>query len=178
MSEAQVNPVDQQQGEAQGCEHMDVPAEQHERLMAFAGEWNAQIKMWMGPGTDPMESTGTMVCTPVLGGRFLEQKYGSEGEMPFEGRGFWGFNSTSEEYEGFWIDSWSTFMQRENGHHDENTNSWEMVGSFVEPGGKKKMKKRTVIEVISESEHTLKMFFSTEDGSDEWLCMEIHYNRA
>lgn len=178
MSETQNTPTEAPQGESQQCGHIDVPEEQHQRLMAFAGEWDSTIQMRMGPGTEASESTGSMVNTPVLGGRYLEQKYSSEGEMAFEGRGFWGYNSNSGEYEGFWIDSWSTFMQRENGHYDPSTNSWEMIGFFVEPTSKTKMRKRTVIEVISESEHNLKMFFAAEDGADEWLCMEINYTRA
>ncbi len=58
------------------CDFAAISAttEDHKRLAPFAGSFKAEVKMWMGPG-DPMVSTGRMVNTLDLGGRFLHQVY-------------------------------------------------------------------------------------------------------
>ena len=75
------------------CEAMGALAPQHELLKPFAGTFNSEVKIWMGPG-EPMVMTGTMENSLDLGGRFLKQVYASNTPMDecgtvFEGRGFW-----------------------------------------------------------------------------------------
>ena len=53
-------------------EEMSRTTEHHERLKPFEGTFKGEVKMWMGPG-DPMVSTGTMVNSLELGGKFLHQ---------------------------------------------------------------------------------------------------------
>ena len=93
---------------AQATAPHSTPVEAHETLRQFEGKFKAEVKLWMGPG-DPHVSTGVMTNTMALGGRFLQQEYvgdQTEGPFPnFEGKGFWGFNTVTNQYEGFWIDT-------------------------------------------------------------------------
>ena len=57
-----------------GCSEMGALAEAHKNFEVFVGTFKAEVKMWMGPG-EPMVSTGVMVNTLDLGGRFLRQEY-------------------------------------------------------------------------------------------------------
>ena len=119
-------------------EKMAALSDAHKRFETFIGTFKAQVKMWMGPG-DPMVSTGTLTNDLELGGRYLRQVYmGDAQEGPFanfEGRGYWGFNTTTNQYEGFWIDTASTSMQRETGDVDSTGKVWTMVGEFTDPSG-------------------------------------------
>jgi hypothetical protein len=158
---------------------MGATTAEHDHLAAFAGTFRAEVSMWMGPG-EPMVSTGTMVNEADLGGRFLKQTYTgdpSEGPFPeFEGRGYWGYNTVSKRYEGFWIDSASTMMQIEHGRVDESGKVWTMTGEMPNPATGGTMTKRSVITLEDEDNHRMEMFFDTGEG--EQKSMEIRYTRA
>lgn len=161
-------------------QEMAAPAAEHKRLTAFEGTFKAEVKIWMGPG-DPMVSTGTMVNSWALGGRFLRQDYKgdpSPGPNPFpdfEGHGYWGFNKNTRKYEGFWIDTASTVMQNESGTVDEAGKVWTMSGDIVGPDGEASVK-RSVITLVDHDHHQMEMFFSK--GDQEFKGMEIQYSRA
>jgi len=133
----------------------------------------------MGPG-DPMVTTGVMENTLALGGRFLRQEYtGDPNDGPFsnfEGRGYWGYNTVTKKYEGFWIDTASTSMQNETGDVDAAGKVWTMVGQMTDPQSGKPMTKRSVITLQDEDHHKIEMFFQGPDGN-EFKAMEIKYTR-
>ena len=165
-------------------QHMDdfaamaATAPEHEALKPFEGTFRSEVKMWMGP-EEPMVSTGTIVNEFDLGGRFLRQTYTgdpNDGPFPsFEGRGYWGFNSVTKRFEGFWIDNASTIMQYESGELDESGKVWTMVGEMPNPQSGGTMKKRSVITLEDDDHHTMEMYFDTGDG--EVKSMEINYER-
>ena len=158
-------------------EAMSRITEDHEKFNAFEGTFKAEVKMWMGPG-DPMVSTGTMVNTLELGGKFLAQHYTgdpSDGPFPeFAGRGFWGYNTATNKYEGVWIDSASTIMQTDMGERDGNV--WTMKGEMPGQGGGT-ITKTSIITLIDDDHHSMEMYFPGPDGN-ECKGMEIQYTRA
>jgi len=162
------------------CSEMGALAEAHKNFEVLVGTFKAEVKMWMGPG-EPMVSTGVMVNTLELGGRFLHQEYKGDdagGPFPnFEGRGYFGFNTTTEQYEGFWIDSACTLMQHETGTLDASGKTWNMAGTMTDPQTKKPMKKRSVTTVQDQDRHSMEMFFTSADGP-EAKAMEINYTRV
>lgn len=164
----------------QDCEAQGALVEQHKKLEPFAGRFKAQVKLWMGPG-EPMVSTGLMTNSWALGGRFLKQDYQGDQQgqamPPFEGHGFWGFNTGTGKYEGFWIDNASTMMQTETGSLDASGKVWTMIGEMTNPQTKQAMKKRSVIKLHDKDHHDLEMYFSGPDGK-EFKAMEIKYARA
>ena len=161
-------------------EAMAATTEAHEKLKPFVGTFKAEVTIWMGPG-EPMSSTGVMVNELDLGGRFLRETYTgdpSDGPVPaFEGRGYWGFNTATQQYEGFWIDTASTIMQTEAGSIDETGRVWTMVGEMDNPATGQKIKKKSVITLEDDNHHVMEMFFEGPDGS-ETKGMEIRYIRA
>ncbi len=162
------------------CAAMGEIGDEHKRLEPFVGSFAAEVKMWMGPG-DPMVSTGAMTNSWDLGGRFLFQHYkGHESEGPFpnfEGRGYWGYNTVANKYEGFWIDTACTFMQTESGEVDASGKVWTMFGTMTDPSSGGPLKKRTVITLTDNDHHTMEMFFTGPDGN-EGKMMEIRYERS
>ena len=115
-----------------------------------------------------------------LDGRFLRQTYkGDPGDGPFpnfEGRGFWGYNTVTKKYEGFWIDSASTAMQNEVGDVDESGKVWTMIGEMTNPQTGQPMQKRSVITLQDNDHHKMELFFSGPDGGES-KGMEINYTR-
>jgi hypothetical protein len=165
----------------ESCMAAAAVGEAHKKLDPFVGTFRATVKLWMGPG-EPMVSTGTMVNSWDLGGRFLKQVYTGDpnpGPFPnFEGRGFWGYNNVTRRYEGFWIDNASTFMNTEVGDLDAAGKTWTMVGEMADPQGSgKSMRKRSVIALKDRDHHSLEMFFTMPDGQ-ECKTMEIQYQRV
>ena len=133
----------------------------------------------MGPG-DPMVSTGTMTNSFKLDGLYLYQDYVGDkvdGPFPsFKGQGYWGFNTSKGEYEGFWIDNASTMMQMEAGAVDADGKVWEMHSEFLHPGSGESMKKKTIITLIDGDHHKMETFF-VSDGQPDFKNMEINYTR-
>lgn len=169
-----------QQTQDAACMEMGALAEAHKRFEPFVSKFKAEVKMWMGPG-DAMISTGMMTNTLELGSRYLNQCYkgdSSDGPFPnFEGRGYWGYNTTIEKYEGFWIDSASTIMQHDAGDVDASGKVWTMLGEMMCPQTKDPMKKRSVITLKDNDHHSTEMFFTGPDGKEN-KAMEIQYERA
>jgi len=166
-------------GHDQDCAAMGATAPEHEKLRPLVGTFRARVSMWMG-GPDPMVSTGVMTNTLELGGRYLHQSYkGDPGPGPFpnfEGRGYWGYNTLDKRYEGFWIDTASTFMQTEQGQVDAGGKVWTMMGQMTNPQGGGTIRKKSIITLIDNNRHTLEMHFETPGG---WMkAMAIEYTRA
>ena len=130
---------------------MPTPGSQHEALKPFEGTFKSEVKIFMGPG-DPQVSTGTITSSSVLGGLYLHQNYvgdACEGPFPsFCGQGYFGYNTTSNQYEGFWIDNASTMMQLEKGELDASGKVWTMHSEITCPGTHQTMNRRTVITLI------------------------------
>lgn len=161
------------------CAAMGATTEAHERFRPFVGTFRAEVKMWMGPG-EPMVSTGTMTNTLELGGRYLQQVYkGDAGDGPFpdfQGRGYWGYNTLANRYEGFWIDTACTFFQVEHGQVDGSGKVWTMHSEFTDPGSGRPMKKKSVITLHDGNSHEMEMFMDMGGGWQKG--MHIAYTRA
>ncbi|MHC5022972.1 MAG: DUF1579 domain-containing protein [Planctomycetota bacterium] len=170
----------EQTQQAEECMAATGPGAEHEKLEPFVGTFKAEVKLWMGPG-DPHVTTGTMVNEWILGGRFLEQTYtgdAMEGPSPdFKGRGFWGYNTSTNQYEGVWIDTASTALQTETGAVDASGKVWTMIGEAFHPQMGGTITKKSVITLSDDTHHSMEMFFLTPDGN-EMKCMEITYVRA
>ena len=170
--------ADQATQEEQGFQ-MPTPGPEHNRMKPFEGKFKSEVKLWMGPG-DPVVSTGTITNTFELGGLYLHQDYvGDEVEGPFPsfcGKGYWGFNTTSGNYEGYWIDNASTTMQMEAGEVDDSGKVWTMHSNVICPQTGQHLKKRSVITLVDNDHNKMESYFTGEDGN-EMKAMEINYER-
>jgi len=164
------------QDQMAACAQLAQPTDEHRSLARFAGKWRADVSLWMDPSGEPTRSSGVMTSMMVLGDRFLQQDYQDDAGM-FAGKGFWGYNTVSQRFEGFWIDAMGTFFQIEYGRHDPGKDEYHMSGELLNPMTKQPMKKRSVITVNSPGEHQIEMFFSGPD-MPESRAMLISYTKA
>ena len=158
------------------CSEMGALAEAHKNFEALVGTFKAEVKMWMDPTADPSVSQGTMINTMVVGGHFLQQDYKDDTGM-FEGKGFWGYNSTDNCFEGFWIDTMANFFQIEKGQHDASADTYNMNGSMTCPTSGQAYQKRSVIKYVDANTNSIEMYFTGPDGNEAKM-MEINYKRA
>lgn len=156
--------------------------EQHQRLAALAGIFDAEVQFWMGPG-EPILSGGVMTSRMVLGGRFLRHEFqgtdeaGPMGRMPgFAGEGYWGYNTVDQRYEATWVDSASTLVQVESGQLDGSGCEWNFYSTMTNPQNGGPMEKRTIVTVQDADHYTMEMWFRDPDGP-EIKAMEIRYTR-
>jgi Protein of unknown function (DUF1579) len=152
---------------------MGKPAAELKFVEPLIGTWDAEVKMWMGPG-EPMVSKGVMVNDWVLGGRWLRHAY--RGDENFEGSGYFGFNKTTGKFEGLWIDTMLPMMQSEAGDYDERTATFNMSSESLCPMTKEPVSKRSVVRIESPDRHVMEMYFSSAD-EPEGKGMEIVYTR-
>lgn len=172
MAESQSSP------ESPISPHRD--SDHHGSLEGFAGLFRAEIKIWTGAETDPLILTGCMNNTWQLDRLFLQQEYAGDGvvgEPAFQGKGFWGYNTTTQRYEGFWIDNASNTMQFEQGDVDDSGKVWQMQGHFVAPQDGATIMKRSEITLVDEARHHVKVFLKSNESSEK-LAMEMEYTRV
>lgn len=155
---------------------MASPGVNHEILKRMEGTFEAKAQFWMAPGAPPMDSTGRMVNTLLLGGRVLEHKYkGTMMGSPFEGWGSLSYDNIAQKYNGVWMDTMSTMIQIHTGPAGADANVLDMHGEFSLPMGQ--IKSRHVTRVI-DRDHMVFEIHQARGGQPEALIGRIEYTRA
>jgi len=157
-------------------ERAGAPGAEHKALEPFAGSWDAKVSMFMDPAAPAMESSGSMVSTWILGGRFLEQKYsGDMMGMKFEGIGTWGYDVAAKKYVGTWIDSMTTGIMRQTGSASKDGKSFTMSSLHTDPMTGKDTAGEETVTLDNPNQHTLVMS-EMRDGKMV-KAMQIVYTR-
>lgn len=161
---------------------MSKPAAEHNIIQAFAGNWNAAVKMWMDPSQkEPTVSTGTMKATLMHGGRYLQGEYtGDFAGMPFTGTMTWAYNRIDGRYESTWIDSFGTGIMMSTGKASADGKTVESTAEFRMPGPDGKLMtitQRETITMVNKDKFTMDMWHATKEQG-ETKVMEIVYTRA
>lgn len=79
----------------------------HEKLYAFAGEWEGEETMSPGPMGPGGSATGKMKARVDIDGFFVISDYVQEkdGKVSYRGHGVYGFDAGTGEYTWYWVDS-------------------------------------------------------------------------
>lgn len=155
-----------------------TPGEAHKILEKSNGTWNGQITMWMAPGAPATNSTGQMVNSMVLGGRYQVGNHtGSFNGMPFEGISTVAFDNAKKVFISTWIDNMGTGLMVLEGPWDKSTNTIRLKGKMVDPISGKDVEVRETLKMIDDNNQVMEMFCSGPDGK-EYKNMEIKYTRV
>ena len=105
------------------------PGEAHEHLRSYVGTWDTVTKIWMGgPGSPPLESTGTSTFKSVLGGNWvLEEHAGSMMGKPYNGIGMMGYDNYKKLYVGTWFSNMGTEMLQMAGARNPKSGSSDLA---------------------------------------------------
>ncbi|MDH3216483.1 MAG: DUF1579 domain-containing protein [Candidatus Krumholzibacteria bacterium] len=166
-----------EQAQMQAYMEVGAPNEHHEAFKKRVGQWNAEVKMWQAPNTDPMVSTGKSKYELSMGGRFLTQYY--EGDMmgmKFVGMGVAGYDKTIDKHTTFWIDSMGTQAMYTEGECSDHCNVESYRTTINDPMSGKEMKVKMVTKLIDENKHVFEWYNPGPDGK-EFKSMEIVYTR-
>lgn len=153
-----------------------TPGEIHKMMAKSAGDWTADISMWMQPGASPMKSTGEMKNEMILGGRYLKgTNTGNFMGQPFEGISTTAYDNAKKMFINTWIDNMGTGIMTLTGTWDAANNSINLSGTMVDPSSGKDVPVREVLKMVDDNHQTLEMYASM--GGQEFKTMEINFTR-
>lgn len=160
------------------AQYYSEATKEHKVLAQEVGTWDAKTKMWMAPGTPPLESTAEET-NKLLGGKWLMSEFkGDMGGMPFTGHGQFGYDPVSKKYTGTWIDSTSPFLSVMEGTMDEKSKTLTMMSKGRDPMTGKESLAKMVSTYTDEDHKTFEMFMPVPGNKDEWWkMMEVTYTR-
>ena len=156
------------------------PSEGHKALEPFVGKWNYTGQWWMSPDTAPESMTGSADNSLIFGGRFLKQEFRGEaqGQPPFEGLGYTGYDNIRKEYQTVWFDNMATGIMTGTGAFDAATKTLTNQSDFSCPmTGEAHRQMRSAWKVVDADHNTYESYMRTPDGR-EFKSMEIRYTRA
>ena len=156
------------------------PSEGHQALEPLVGSWTYTAQWWMAPDAPPQVMTGTATNSLIFGGRFLKQEIlgQAEGQPPFEGVGFVGYDNLRKEYQSVWFDNVATGMMVGTGQFDVATKALINQGDFSCPLTMEAHRLfRSVWTVLDPHHNTYENYMRAPDGR-EFKAMEIRYSRA
>ena len=169
----------EQQAKMEEMKKLGSPNENHKVLEPIVGKWTATTKMWMAPGAQPEESTGTSDNHWIMGGRFVQQDYkGTMMGQPFEGMGVMGYDNIRAEYTSLWFDNMATGVMVGSSQFDAATKAFNGNATMSCPmTGEKNRAMRNVCKIVDNDHLTHEMYMNDKDGK-EFKAMEISYTRA
>jgi len=153
-----------------------MPGAAHKALDNMIGTWDTKATMWMVPGGDPMVGTGSTENTWILGGRFVEQRFkGDFMGMPFEGRGYTGYDNVKKQYFGTWMDNMGTGMMTSVGTGGSG-NTMTFKATYADPmTGKDTMMDEKV--TWTDNDHMTFETWSPGPDGKMFKSMSIEYSR-
>jgi len=167
-------------------EKMGSPNENHKLLDYFVGAWDYRMKMWMDPSAPPQESSGSVECKSVWGGRYFHTDHTGKMEMPgpdgkpvareFIGAALNGYNNMKQRFFAAWIDNMSTGLTVLEGAYDATKKVFTYSGEMDCPMTPNvPMKVREVITITGPDQYLFE-WHEQRDGKER-RTMEITYTR-
>ncbi len=138
----------------------------HHFLARLAGNWKGTSKLWLEPDKLADESPVVGTIQLILEGRFALYLYqGSiEGE-PQHGMFTFGYNTTLEQFEASWMDSFHNSTAIMFCIGAEMANGFSVTGSYPDPTGGPDWGWRTEIQLIDPDQLIITAYnISPQDG--------------
>lgn len=150
---------------------------QHKELEAELGVWDAEMKLWPTPESEPVVSKASETNTP-LGSYWVVSKF--EGDvmgMPFTGIGQYGYDPVAKKYIGTWVDSVSPYLSVLEGEKDAEGRLVMMAKGRDMETGKEQISK--MISSYQDNDHRKFEAYGPVPGKEGewWKMMEIDYTR-
>jgi hypothetical protein len=154
-----------------------TPGDNHALLKFKEGKWDLKVKMWMQPGTPPMESVATSEAKLIMEGRYVFDKVqGTFNGMPFEGMGTTAFDNGLKKFVSTWIDNMGTGIAFAEGSYDPEKKAWSYTAKSTDPMSGQSITTRSVERIVSDDSWVLETYGPGPDGK-EFQMMEIIYTR-
>jgi hypothetical protein len=151
----------------------------HEALGERAGQWSATVKFWYTPDAPPEVSEATSTGEPIMGGRYLLERFASTmpDGSPFEGMGLVGYDNLRDQFVAMWIDSMSSgILTAESTAYSDDFSRIEYRGEAPDPVAGSYKVQRSVEYWPDDDTRVMEAWETGPDG-DEMKVMEITYRR-
>ena len=139
----------------------------HHFLASLAGGWTGTSKIWLEPGKllDESQIIGTIQI--VLDGRFALFLYQSsvEGEAQ-HGMFTFGYNTTTDQYEASWLDSWHNNTAIMFCVGSERQKGFAVLGRYPDPTGGPDWGWRTEVELVDKDHLTITAYNITPEAEE------------
>ncbi len=156
-----------------------TPSEMHKLLANDVGEWTCKTKLWMTPGTEPVECEGTSTAKSLMDGRYVQCDMKEEipGMGPFNGIGIYGYDNAAKQFVSTWFDNVGTGIMNGTGKlsADGKTLTWEFNGFC--PVAKKPIVMREVDTTVDANTKKIEIFGPEPKTGKEYRTMEIVMTR-
>ena len=167
----------EEQGEGQpdtsAMMQLAAPGEHHKHLDRQAGSWDFTAKVWGPMGGDPMESTGTIEATWIMGGRFLQQEITTTiMDMPVQGVAIDGYDNFGKQYVGMWVDNMGTGIMHFEGGCEAGGKVRTMFAETRDPMTGQMMKNKGVTTILNDNSYMYESYMVHADGT-EFKQMEL-----
>jgi hypothetical protein len=154
-----------------------TPGPEHRALAKLEGKWTLQILSWPTPDSPALKSEATGELTPVVGGRYLQEKVqGKMGPRPFEGVGIEGFNNVTLERFRTWFDSMSTGPIVLRGKCPSEAKKCAFKGTMPDPLVSRDVEVSEILTATDEDHFTRELFAPGPSG-EAFKILEIAYSR-
>jgi hypothetical protein len=139
----------------------------HHFLSQLVGGWKGMARLWLEPGVLADESPVLGSIHLVLQGRFAIYLYqGSiEGE-PQHGMFTFGYNTTLDQYEGSWLDSFHNNTAIMCCVGGQKVNGFWVQGTYPDPAGGPDWEWRTELELVDREHLTLTAYNISPEGQE------------
>jgi hypothetical protein len=139
----------------------------HHLLASLAGNWRGTSKLWLEPETLTDEAPIVGTIQIILDGRFTLFLYQSsiEGEAQ-HGMFTFGYNTSLEQFETSWVDSFHTITGIMFCAGAEIENGFAVTGSYPDPTGGPDWGWRTEVELTETNQLIITAYNITPEGNE------------
>jgi len=144
-----------------------TPSTPHHFLAQLAGGWSGTSKLWLEPEKLLDEAPLVGNIQIVLDGRFALFLYQTsvEGEAQ-HGMFTFGYNTTLEQYETSWLDSWHNNTANMFCVGSARENGFIVLGNFPDPNEGPDWGWRTEVELVDKDHLTITAYNITPEGEE------------
>src|SRR5687767_6898791 len=139
----------------------------HQFLSRLSGAWVGTSRTWLEPGGDPIGAPVQGSIQILLDGRFAIYLYQTSiDNEPQHGMFTFGYNTTLEQYEASWVDSFhnNTAIMFCTGNAIEN--GFLVLGSYPDPNGGPDWGWRTEVALLDEDHLIITAYNIIPDGDE------------